>query len=142
VSRRHPGLRQEQRAAERVLNQCTKTLGQDLKLKVNREKSKISPASGATLLGSGFYSASGAKLRVAPKALKRVKARIKQLTSRKWSISLGERITLLNRFVRGWMNYFPSGRYSEDTVGAGQVVPTQDATNPVEGMEETAYPRG
>lgn len=95
------------RAAERVLNQCTKTLEQDLKLKVNREKSKISPASGATLLGYGFYySASGVKLRVAPKALKRAKARIKQLTSRKWSISMGERIKLLNRFVRGWMGYF------------------------------------
>jgi RNA-directed DNA polymerase len=59
------------------------------------------------LLGYGFYYfASGVKLRVAPKALKRVKARIKQLTSRKWSISMGERIKLLNRFVRGWIGYF------------------------------------
>ena len=59
------------------------------------------------MLGYGFYySASGVKLRVAPKALKRAKARIKQLTSRKWSISMGERIKLLNRFVRGWMAYF------------------------------------
>ncbi|MCA4131300.1 group II intron maturase-specific domain-containing protein [Arthrobacter sp. M4] len=40
------------------------------------------------------------------KALKRAKAPIKQLTSRKWSISMAERITLLNRFIRGWMDYF------------------------------------
>lgn len=95
------------RAAERVLDQCTKSLEQGLKLKVNREKSRISPAGVATLLGYGFYyTASGVKLRVASKALKRAKARLKQLTSRKWSISMGERITLLNRYVRGWMGYF------------------------------------
>ncbi|WP_209066508.1 group II intron reverse transcriptase/maturase [Arthrobacter pigmenti] len=95
------------RAAGRVLDQCTKVLEQDLKLRVNRQKSKSSPASVATLLGYAFFfTASGAKLRVAPKALKRAKARIKQLTSRKWSISMGERITLLNRYIRGWMGYF------------------------------------
>lgn len=95
------------RAAERVLDQCTKHLETDLKLRVNREKSRISPAGVATLLGYGFFfTASGVKLRVAPKSLKRAKARIKQLTSRKWSISMGERITLLNRYIRGWMGYF------------------------------------
>lgn len=95
------------RAAERVLEQCIKSLEQGLKLKVNREKSRIGPAGVATLLGYGFYfTASGVKLRVAPKALKRAKARLKQLTSRKWSISMGERITLLNRYIQGWMGYF------------------------------------
>jgi RNA-directed DNA polymerase len=95
------------RTAERVLDQCTKMLEKDLKLKVNREKSMIGPAGVATLLGYGFYfTAKGVKLGVAPKALKRAKARIKKLTSRKWSISMGERITLLNRYIRGWMGYF------------------------------------
>ncbi|EMY32748.1 reverse transcriptase/maturase [Arthrobacter crystallopoietes BAB-32] len=95
------------RAAERALDKCTKVLEQTLKLRVNREKSKISPANVATLLGYAFFfTKSGVKLRVAPKALKRAKARIKQLTSRKWSISMGERITLLNRYIRGWMGYF------------------------------------
>ncbi|WP_245580381.1 group II intron maturase-specific domain-containing protein [Arthrobacter castelli] len=61
----------------------------------------------ATLLGYGFYfTASGVGLRVAPKALKRAKARIKQLTSRKWSISMGTRIRRLNQYIRGWMGYF------------------------------------
>lgn len=95
------------RAAERVLDQCAKVLEGTLKLRVNREKSKIGPASVATLLGYGFFfTKSGVKLRVAPKALKRAKMRIRQLTSRKWSISMGERITLLNRYIRGWMGYF------------------------------------
>lgn len=80
---------------------------QDLLLRVNRQKSTINPAGVATLLGYAFFfTASGVKLRIAPKALKRAKVRIKQLTSRKWSISMGERIQLLNRYIRGWMGYF------------------------------------
>lgn len=95
------------RAAQRVLGQAVGLLEGRLKLKVNQEKSKINPASVATLLGYGFYfTTDGVKLRVDPKALSRAKARIKQLTSRKWSISMGNRITKLNRFVRGWMAYF------------------------------------
>lgn len=96
-----------ERAAERVLRQAVGLLEGKLRLKVNQEKSKINTAAVATLLGYGFYfTAKGVKLRADPKALKRAKARIKQLTSRKWSISMGERIAVLNRFVRGWMGYF------------------------------------
>jgi len=96
-----------ERAAQRVLGQATGLLEGTLKLKVNQEKSKINTATVATLLGYGFYfTADGVKLRVDPKALKRAKARIKQLTSRKWSISMGARITVLNRYIRGWMAYF------------------------------------
>lgn len=95
------------RAAQRVLVQATKVLESDLKLRVNREKSVINPASVATLLGFGFYSTkAGVKIRIAAKAFKRMKARIKALTSRKWSVSMEYRIEQLNRYVRGWMGYF------------------------------------
>lgn len=100
-------LVKSERAAQRVLGQATGLLEGKLKLKVNQEKSKINPATVATLLGYGFYfTTDGVKLRVDPKALKRAKGRIKQLTSRRWSISMGHRIAKLNRFVRGWMAYF------------------------------------
>ena len=96
------------RAAERVLDQATKVLEQRLKLKVNRQKSVINPASVATLLGFGFYFVKGSKvrIRVAPKAWIRMKERIRRLTSRRWSVSMEYRIEQLNRFVRGWMGYF------------------------------------
>jgi len=95
------------RAAARVLEQGTKVLEKDLKLRVNREKSRINPASVATLLGFGFYFAKGGvKIRIAPKAFKRMKNRIRVLTSRKWSISMVDRIQRLNRYIRGWMGYF------------------------------------
>lgn len=95
------------RAAARVLDQATKVLEKDLQLRVNRQKSVISPANVATLLGFGFYfTARGVKVRVGPKAFKRMKDRIRGLTSRRWSVSMDYRIRVLNRFVRGWMGYF------------------------------------
>lgn len=96
------------RAAERVLGQATKVLEQRLKLKVNRQKSVINPASVATLLGFGFYFVKGSKvrIRVAPKAWMRMKDRIRRLTSRRWSVSMDYRIGELNKYIRGWMVYF------------------------------------
>lgn len=96
------------RAAVRVLDQATKVLEGRLSLRVNREKSTINPAKVATLLGFGFYFAKGGvvKVRIAPKAFTRMKDKIRALTSRRWSVSMGYRIEQLNRFVRGWMGYF------------------------------------
>ncbi|NLS11118.1 group II intron reverse transcriptase/maturase [Nesterenkonia sp. MY13] len=96
------------RAAERVLSQAIKVLEGQLKLRVNQQKSTIAPATVATLLGFGFFFTAGRQvgIRIAPKAFKRLKQRIRELTSRRWSISMGEHITRLNRFIRGWMGYF------------------------------------
>lgn len=95
------------RAAERALLQATRVLEGRLRLQVNRGKSKIEPATRATLLGYGFYFVKGGvRLRVAPEAWERMKARLKELTSRRRSIAMDYRIELLNRYVRGWMAYF------------------------------------
>jgi group II intron reverse transcriptase/maturase len=96
-----------ERAARRVLDSITQVVEVRLKLKVNQEKSSVRPASKATLLGFGFYfSRSGVKIRVDPKAVKRFKDRIRALTSRRWSVSMPYRIDRLNTFIRGWMSYF------------------------------------
>jgi len=96
------------RAASRVLDSVTKVIETGLHLVVNREKSKVVPASVMTMLGFGFYFARGGKVRVRvdPKAIARLKMRIKELTSRRWSIAMGERIARINRYVVGWMGYF------------------------------------
>ncbi|MFF3879463.1 group II intron reverse transcriptase/maturase, partial [Streptomyces sp. NPDC001978] len=96
-----------ERAAHRVLASVTAVVEQRLKLKVNRAKSKVVPASVATLLGFGFYfTRSGVKIRIDPKALARWKAKIRELTSRRWSIAMEDRIARINRFMTGWMGYF------------------------------------
>ncbi|MFI6283133.1 group II intron reverse transcriptase/maturase [Streptomyces sp. NPDC050988] len=97
-----------ERAARRVLASVTAVVEQRLKLKVNREKSKVVHARSAVLLGFGFYFARGGKvgIRVDPKAVKRLKDRLRELTSRRWSIAMDERIAKINRFTTGWMGYF------------------------------------
>lgn len=96
-----------ERAARRVLDSVTGVVEGRLKLKVNREKSSVRHAREATLLGFGFYfSRSGVKIRIDPKAVKRFKDRIRELTSRRWSVSMPCRIGKLNLFIRGWMGYF------------------------------------
>lgn len=95
------------RAAQRVLDSVTDVVERRLKLKVNRVKSSVRHAQEATLLGFGFYfSRSGVKIRVDPKAWKRLKDRLRELTSRRWSVSMAYRIDRLNRFTAGWMAYF------------------------------------
>lgn len=96
------------RAAHRVLGSVAKVIEGRLHLKVNREKSKVVPASVMTMLGFGFYFARGGKVRVRvdPKAINRLKMRIRELTSRRWSIAMDERIAAINRYVTGWMGYF------------------------------------
>jgi RNA-directed DNA polymerase len=96
------------RAAQRVLDSVTAVIEGRLKLVVNREKSKVVPASGMTMLGFGFYVVRGGKIkvRVDRKALERLKVRIRQMTSRRWSIAMDERVAMINRYVTGWMGYF------------------------------------
>ncbi|MFE4423830.1 group II intron reverse transcriptase/maturase [Streptomyces sp. NPDC093064] len=96
-----------ERAARRVLDSVTAVVEQRLKLRVNREKSKVIPASRATMLGFAFYyTLGGVKIRVDPKALTRWKAKIRELTSRRWSVAMEDRIARINRYMTGWMGYF------------------------------------
>ena len=97
-----------ERAAYRVLDGITDVVEGRLKLKVNRDKSTISTASAAGLLGFGFYFVAGGKVavRVHGKARKRLKMRLRQLTRRNWGDSMEHRITKLNRYIAGWCAYF------------------------------------
>jgi hypothetical protein len=96
------------RAAERVMAGVTGFVEVRLRLKVNRKKSSVRPASSATLPGFGFFFAEKGrvKVRVAPKAVKRLKGRLRQMTRRNWRVSMELRIGALNKFTRGWMAYF------------------------------------
>ena len=96
------------RAAYRVLEVATRFFEETLRLKVNLAKSSVKPASSAELLGYGFYFAKGSqvKLRMTPSTRKRVKDRIRALTSRRWSMYMDRRIRQLNQYIRGWMGYF------------------------------------
>lgn len=76
-------------------------------LKVNREKTKVAHISKVKYLGYSFYRYKGkCKLRVHPKSIKKMKAKLKELTSRNNGWSNKYRVLKLAQFIRGWVNYF------------------------------------
>jgi hypothetical protein len=46
------------------------------------------------------------QVRIAPKARKRAKDRLRRLTSRRWGVSMERRIEEINRFTVGWTAYY------------------------------------
>ena len=90
----------------------TKFIEGHLRLKVNEEKTGIRRPVRFELLGYGFVSTyrKGERgkynLRVAPKAFKRLKMKIKVITRKTSPMSFDERMDRLNDLVRGWVNYF------------------------------------
>ena len=95
------------KSANRVKESIYKFIEGKMKLKVNKEKSKISRPSKSSLLGFSFYKdAKGWQIRVSNKSYQRLKEEVKRLTSRSWSISLEQRLRLLSNKLRGWVHYF------------------------------------
>lgn len=96
-----------ERAAQRVMESACQFIERRLRLKVNREKSAVDRAERRPLLGFGFFRREGeVKVRIDPKARKRAKDRLRQLTARSWSIPMERKITTINRFTAGWTAYF------------------------------------
>jgi len=78
-----------------------------LKLRVNESKSRVTPASRQSLLGYSFWYYRGEpRLRVAKKALVRMKDRVRRITRRQCGRSVERVMKELNSFLRGWRNYY------------------------------------
>lgn len=95
------------RAGERVMESVTNFLEKKLKLKVNKEKSAVDRPAKRKFLGFSFYiSKGGYNIRIHPKSIKRLRDKVRTITSRSYSISMEERIRKLNQVTIGWVNYF------------------------------------
>jgi hypothetical protein len=77
-------------------------------LKINESKSGVMRANRSRYLGYGFWSAKGQviKCRVAPKALKAMKERVRWTTSRTGGRSLEQTAQELKVYLTGWKEYF------------------------------------
>ncbi|MGH2726815.1 MAG: group II intron reverse transcriptase/maturase [Actinomycetota bacterium] len=96
-----------ERAGQRVFEGICRFIESKLKLRVNRDKSSVAPATRAHLLGFGLLKRKGnVGVRIDPKAKKRAKDRIRRLTARNWGVSMQRRIREINDFIRGWTGYF------------------------------------
>ena len=95
------------RAAERVMNNCIKFLEGRLKLKVNREKSRVGSPLKLKFLGFSMYK-TGKKAGIRPhnKSIKKFKDKIRELTSRKQARSIENILQRLKRYTTGWLGYY------------------------------------
>jgi len=96
------------KAAERVMKSITDFIERKLGLKVNATKSQIGRPDQIKFLGFGYSIGDDGKYRAIPHKLsvEKLKRKLKSLTSRKWGISLDERLKKLKELIMGWVNYF------------------------------------
>jgi group II intron reverse transcriptase/maturase len=96
-----------QRSGERVMASLRKLFGK-LKLRVNETKSKVRRATASQFLGFSFWVGKGRiiRRRVAPRAIERMKERVRELTRRSAGRSLAQMCKPLGKYLTGWKGYF------------------------------------
>ena len=94
------------RAGERVMSSVTRFLARRLKLRVNAAKSAVDRPAVRAFLGFSFTVGQPLKRRIAPQALARFKARIREMTRCTKSVSLTHLDAELSRYLIGWRGYF------------------------------------
>jgi len=108
-----------ERAGERVMASIEQFLTKRLKLKINKAKSAVARPSVRKFLGFSFTGGKQPRRRIAPQAIDRLKARVRELTRRMGGQSLSQVIKELSCYLIGWRAYFgfcetPSVLYALD----------------------------
>ena len=97
---------QSRRAGERTMTSIQKFVEKKLRLKVNEEKSAVDRPWRRKFLGFSFTSSREPKIRIAKASLKRMKQKVREITSRKMPYAMEYRIEKLNQYLIGWCGYF------------------------------------
>ncbi len=106
-------LVKSKRAGERVMESISRFLERKLKVRVNRDKSRVVKAEESSFLGFTFTRK---RLTVSEKSLIRFKSELRSLTGRSWGVSMDYRYYKIRLYVRGWMNYFGVAMKYNDVV--------------------------
>ena len=94
------------RAGERAMASIQRFVEGKLRLKVNEKKSAVDRPWRRKSLGFSFTASRKPKVRIAKQSLKRMKAKVREITSRKRSYSMEYRLKKLNQYLIGWCGYF------------------------------------
>jgi hypothetical protein len=79
----------------------------ELHLRVNQEKTSVGHVRRMRFLGYTFYSYKGeCRLRVQPKSVMRMKSRLHELISRRYSQGYASLKTNLTQYIWGWLGRF------------------------------------
>ena len=95
------------RAAERTLANIVPFIENKLSLKVNKTKTVVDYVGRVKFLGVSFYEKEKqARVRIHPKSILKLKAKIRLLTARSNGWSNEKRKQKLREYIIGWVNYF------------------------------------
>ena len=97
-----------QRAGKRVKASVTRFLRQHLKLEINETKSTVGPTNEGTFLGFTFH---GTRIYWSHEASQDFRHQLRKLTGRSWGVAMAYRISKLNEYIRGWIQYFGLSQY-------------------------------
>ena len=95
-----------ERAGHRVMESVTRFITHTLRLNVNETKSAVARPQERKFLGFSFTAGPEIKRAIAPKALHRFKARVREITRRTKGVSIETTIAELAPYMRGWRSYF------------------------------------
>lgn len=93
-----------QRSAERIYESVVSWIEKQLKIEVNRDKSGSGPCDRSSLLGFRLYA--DGRIGVAPKAITRLKGKVRELWNARQSLTSEQLRDQWQRYIRGWWNYF------------------------------------
>ena len=103
-------LAKSRRASERILESATRYLEKNLRLRVNREKSRtISVFAQRNFKFLGFAmgrNGNGIYIRVHPKSWKKMKNKLKRLSSWRKVQSVKPALWKIRQYMQGWLNYY------------------------------------
>jgi RNA-directed DNA polymerase len=95
------------RATERVRDSMIRFIEEELKLKVNREKTETGSLRHLKFLGFKITrTKKGTGIAIHPKALSKFKKRVIAITKRNRGISVEGMLSELNSYTKGWIGYF------------------------------------
>jgi len=94
------------RAGLRTMASIQRFIEGKLRLKVNEKKSAVDRPWKRKFLGFSFTFHKEPKVRIAKESLKRMKNKVREITSRKMPYPIEYRIEKLNQYLMGWCGYF------------------------------------
>lgn len=97
------------KSGERVMESIGKFIEERLKLKINRQKSKVVPSGETKFLG--YRIVKDGILTISPVNINRLKDKVRKITTRNRGVSLKLLISDLNSVLRGWLQYFRFSRW-------------------------------
>jgi len=95
-----------ERAGQRVLESIGSFIEKKLRLKINKEKSKVGHITRSSLLGYSFIGWKSPRIRCSNETIAKFKHRIRQLTRGHHRAPIQQRLEEIDLYIRGWIGYF------------------------------------